>query len=308
MKPVYLHIGTHNTGTTSIQKFLAQADGILAEQGILYPETGRPDTTWSDQYGQHELYWSIVGKRGIGDETVWDEFHQEKNEHSGQSVVISTEGFWACTAEQIRRIISHLAPHPIHIVVYLRPPMQFLQSSYTQRVELSTYMGSFRQYVGEVAHHCNYLEMISRWEQFDAVASVDIRLFDKVKTDPGLEASFADAVGIDFEEVRSFAGHRANASPPDDLVQIARWINVLAALGDGSETWQALADRARSNLLDSRWPGTWLASIAQPFVRESLITDRSIDALRGNLGDTHERFLRKYVCSKDRAYLPLGSC
>jgi len=304
-KSVYLHIGTHKTGSTSIQRFLARADEVLAEQGILYPEAGRPDTNWSTQYGQHELYWSIVGKRGIGDEQVWDNLRREMEEHPDQRVVISAEGFEECTSDEIGRIVNHLESHPIRIIVYLRPPLQFLRSAYAQRVKSGTCSGPFVRFVREMTSRCNYLDLVSRWEQFDAITSVDIRLFDKVKSSPGLEASFADAVGIDFEEVQTFVRPPANASPPDDLIQIARWINTLEAFGGEGKMRKILANRARSNLFDCQWPGTWIAGVARPFVRESLVTDRAVDVLREELRETHERFLKKYVCSEDRKYLPL---
>lgn len=305
MKPVYLHIGTHKTGSTSIQRFLARADGVLADQGILYPETGRPATNWSTQYGQHELYWSIVGKRGIENEQVWVNLCREMEESPCRRVVISAEGFEECTSDEIRRIVAHLEPHPIRIVVYLRPPLQFLRSAYAQRVKKGKNSGPFVRFVREMISRCNYLDLVSRWEQFDAITSVDVRLFDKVKSTPGLEASFADAVGIDFEEVQAFVGSPANASPPDDLIQVARWINTLEAAGGGGKMWKILWNRARSNLFDCQWPGTWIAGVARPFVRESLVTDRAVDVLREELRETHERFLRKYVCPEDRKYLSL---
>ena len=156
MKAVYLHIGTHKTGSTSIQRFPARADDALAQQGILYPEAGRPDTDWSDQYGQHELYWSIVGKRGIDDEQVWNELRREIDEYGGRRVVVSAEGFEGCAPEDIRRVVSHLAPHPIHVVVYLWPPAHFLRSAYKQRVKMGTYSDSFVRFVKEMIPRCNY--------------------------------------------------------------------------------------------------------------------------------------------------------
>jgi hypothetical protein len=305
VKTVCFHIGTHKTGSTSIQRFLARADDALAQQGILYPEAGRPDTDWSDQYGQHELYWSIVGKRGIDDEQVWNELRREIDEYGGRRVVVSAEGFEGCAPEDIRRIVSHLAPHPIHVVVYLRPPVHFLRSAYKQRVKMGTYSDSFVRFVKEMIPRCNYLDLVSRWEQFDGVESVDIRLFEKVKHDPGLESSFADAVGIDFEAVQSFVGSPANTSPPDDLVRVARWINAVGTLGDESETWRTLTNRARNNVLDQRWPGTWLARAARPFLRDSFVTDRATDAVRKELEEVHERFLRTYVDCGDWIYLSL---
>ena len=65
MKTVYLHIGTHRTGSTSIQRFLANVEEALAKRGVIYPKTGRPDTDWSNRYGHHLLHWSLVGKHGV---------------------------------------------------------------------------------------------------------------------------------------------------------------------------------------------------------------------------------------------------
>lgn len=305
MKTIYLHIGTHRTGTTSIQRFLARAEDALAEQGILYPEAGRPDTDWSDQYGQHRLWWSIEEKRGVEDRQVWGELRREIDDHSGRCIVISAEGFGKCTSEEVQEVISHLVPYPLRVIVYLRPPLDFLRSAYKQRVKMGTYRGSFLQFVREMIPRCNYLDLVSRWEQFDRVESVDIRLFDKVKSNPGLEASFADAMGIDFEGVRSFFGAPTNTSPPDHLVRVARRINAVSTLGDQSKAWRTLAHRARRNVLHQRWPGRWLSRLLEPFLHDSLGTNRAVDVVREEIEDVHERFLDEYVDPDDRVYLTL---
>lgn len=305
MKTIFLHIGTHKTGSTSIQRFLARADEELARQGILYPKTGRPDTDWSNKYGHHDLAWSVSGNRSIDGEQVWGDLRREIGEARGRRVVVSTEEFEGCTSEEIRRIVAHLDSLSIRVIVYLRSPMHYLRSQYKQVVKDGTYSDSFVQFVKELVPRCNYLALISRWEQFDEIESVDVRLFGKAKNNPGLEPSFAEAVGIDFEEVRSFAGSPVNTSPPDHLVRLVRWINAAAVLGEKSETWQALMRRARGNTLSQRWPGKWLAKATRPFLRGSLVTDRAVEMLREELQDAHECFLREYVDPEDRTYLSL---
>ena len=54
MKTVYLHIGLHKTGTTSIQNFLFRHRGLPAETGIdiLKPCLG-------PRHGHHNVAWSI---------------------------------------------------------------------------------------------------------------------------------------------------------------------------------------------------------------------------------------------------------
>jgi hypothetical protein len=219
--------------------------------------------------------------------------------------VISAEGLGKCTSEEIREIISYLNPYPLQVIVYLRPPVDFLRSAYTQRVKMGTYSDSFVQFGREMASRCNYHDLISRWEQFDAVTAVDIRLFEKAKNDPGLEASFANAVDIDFGAVRSFVGSPVNTSPPDHLVRVARWINAVSTLGVQSKTWRTLAHRARRNVLHQRWPGRWFSRLLEPFLCNSLVTNRAINIVRKEIENVHERFLEEYVDPNDRAYLTL---
>ena len=305
MKTIFLHIGTHKTGSTAIQRFLARAGEALSQQGVLYPRAGCPNTDWSDQYGQHKLHWSLVGKRGISDDHVWHDLQREIEACSAERILLSIEGFDHIRTQKIERVLEYLRPHPVRVLVYLRPPVQFLRSVYKQRVKGGKYGGSFVRFVKEMTPRCNYLDLVSRWKQFDEVESVDIRLFDKVKNDPGLEQSFANAVGIDFEKVQEFTGPPVNLSPSDDRVQIARWINAAAGFGKKWKAWQALTSRARDNVLGPRWPGTWLATVMQPFLRSSLVTSQAVEVLREELEDAHRHFLNKYVDPDDRHYLSL---
>lgn len=62
MNEIILHIGTHKTGTTTLQRFCASASDALAERGILYPRSARP--RYGPTAGHHLIPWSIRGKRG----------------------------------------------------------------------------------------------------------------------------------------------------------------------------------------------------------------------------------------------------
>lgn len=305
MKTIYLHIGTHKTGSTSIQRFLAQAANALAEEGVIYPETGRPDTDWSNQYGQHQLAWSLVGKKGVTEELIWDELAREINHCPASKILISAEGFGRCTSDQIQRLISHFDPYPIQVLVYLRPPLSFLESAYAQRVKMGTYSDQFVRFVDEMTPRCDYADLVARWDQFDQVLSVDIRLFDKVKNEPGLEASIVEAVGVDFERVRSWVGVPANRSPSSDVIRVVRWINAVAAIHPDSDTWRTLTHRVRSNVLDQRWFGRRLTAAVRPFLRDHYVTEEAKNRLRKALGETHQRFLESYIPRRDWSYLPL---
>src|SRR5215203_3005331 len=54
----FLHIGTHKTGSTSLQVLLYAHPTVLQAHGCLYPKTGRsPDSP----AGHHDIAWEISG-------------------------------------------------------------------------------------------------------------------------------------------------------------------------------------------------------------------------------------------------------
>ena len=311
MKAVYLHIGTHRTGSTSLQRFLANGQDALARQGIIYPKTGRPDTDASNRYGHHVLHWSLVGKYANQNDQAWVDLRDEIDRRTGSRIVLSAEGFEGeglgqgrVGKRQIQQITEYLSPYPLHVVVYLRPPLRFLASAYKKRVAMGTSYRRFADFVRKMIPRCDYGALVARWEQVEGVRSVDIRLFDKVKRNPGLEADFADAIGASFQELRSFVGDPANTSPPNDCVQVARWINLIGRAGSGS-TWRTLVHRARRNVLGRRTPGKYLVGLGAPFVREHIVTEEAASVLRRSLGENHRQFLEEYVPEEDWGHLRL---
>ncbi|QXD16183.1 hypothetical protein GQ464_004310 [Rhodocaloribacter litoris] len=83
MKKVFVHAGTHKTGSTSLQVFLAKTQVLLAEQGVLYPRSGRPDRKGVVSAGHHELAWSLLGKHGVKTDEAWHQLANELEAWSG---------------------------------------------------------------------------------------------------------------------------------------------------------------------------------------------------------------------------------
>lgn len=308
MKTIYLHIGAHRTGSTSIQRFLAKAEDALAKQGIIYPETGRPDTDWSNQYGHHVLHWSLVGKHGIDGDQVWSDLQKEIECREGDRVVLSAEGFeWEgeISKNQIQQQVdAYLNPYPLHIIVYLRPPLSFLRSVYRKRVAMGTWSGSFTSLVETMVPRCDYEALVSRWERVNGVRSVNIRLFKKTKHRPGLETDFMNAIGASFEGLKRFVDSPINTSPSEEIVQVVRWINKLEHVSLGS-VGRTFVHRARQNILGQRLPGKYVVAIMAPFVNQTIATEEAAAVLREALGERHRYFLKKRIQPEDRKYLEL---
>lgn len=90
-KQILIHIGTHKTGTTSIQHFLAAHRALLMQCGaIYYPHSG----TLGPTTGHHNIAWQFVGearfKQKHGDIA---DLLRELNENDFRLAILSSEDF-----------------------------------------------------------------------------------------------------------------------------------------------------------------------------------------------------------------------
>ena len=114
-KRVLLHVGTHKTGSTSIQWGLTHARDMLANAGICYPLAGSPEQ-W--RFGQHDLAWSqirrathlpgnITGGRTFdegGRAALWQTLREEIDASNAHTIVLSSEEFDVLNAEEIASV------------------------------------------------------------------------------------------------------------------------------------------------------------------------------------------------------------
>jgi hypothetical protein len=301
---IIIHAGTHKTGSTSLQVFLRKAEKQLEEQGILVPGSGRPSGFGHNvSCGHHVLAWSLRGKWGVTTDESWHALCQEINVWKGDRVVLSAEDFQNLTTEHIARIREYLDGYDLHMVAYVRNPLGYMISSYKQRVKMGTYAGTIRKYAREFAERLDYGVLINRWVKVLGSERVHVRIFDKVRKEPGLEVDFCRVIGADIEPLRAFVDKPANVSPSDKDVAIMRRIN-------RQTWWTGEAQRRRG------WPARLRAAVRRPGVKgalvrvafgvgvpDTLVTHAEIDYLRDAIRERHEVFLERYVAPEDRDLL-----
>jgi hypothetical protein len=131
-KVAVLHIGTHKTGTKSLQSMLADNPTWFAEQGLYYPATGRLAGG-----GHHNLAWELVGDprfdADIG--SITDLARELENRHP-VSVFVSSEDFESLygRTEALAGLRSALEDqgYTVAVVVVLRDPVEYLPSLYVE--------------------------------------------------------------------------------------------------------------------------------------------------------------------------------
>ncbi|MFT4768118.1 MAG: hypothetical protein ACI8RN_001251 [Glaciecola sp.] len=165
MRKLLLHIGRHKTGTTSIQSFLQQnrAD-LLARYCYFIPQSGRI----KDGHAAlaHPLQpRNADARKDIEDPRLIQTFVELKEElvpqNLNSTVVISSEGFQNCKPGLVREAFSD---YDVRVVVYLRNQLDYLASSYAQRVQATSYTGTLQDFYDDVyLKGSNYARFLQGW-------------------------------------------------------------------------------------------------------------------------------------------------
>ena len=195
-KRLYLHIGTHKTGTTSIQFFCYDNREKLEKLGYLYPKTG---CKWK---GHHELAWAAgvnnPNKRNdISDAELWEMLAQEIILSTAENIIISSEDFeWVWNTKQLKYYLSEF---DVKIIIYLRRQDNYIQSFYSTHIK--DYRPRISKEIEEYAHTLklntlNYYDYLKNWEKSFGSENIIVRVFEKQQLPNGLLADFLNTVGI----------------------------------------------------------------------------------------------------------------
>lgn len=199
MKRLFLHIGRHKCGTTSIQKTLYQNRAKLLESGFYYPETGI-------RVAAHHVIAEVLGEKnlslGEGDRAnLSQELKDEIQATNCRNIIISSEGLQSCNPSVVHRFFQEFEDIEVVPVCYLREQAAYLRSSYLQKVHATNYTGSIEQFY-QAGFATDYRIFLEKWK---AVFKTDfhIRLFDRASLiDGDAVTDFLIAIlGLTREEI-----------------------------------------------------------------------------------------------------------
>jgi len=134
-KTLYIHIGTHKTGTSAIQNVLSSHHKELLKYGIYYPVSGReklPTQSKNMRNGHHNIQAEI---RGIQKIDALKQLRKELKQSQYPIAIISAEGLSKAEPDQIRLFANYLDNFDVKVIVYLRRQDQYLQSHWAQYVK-----------------------------------------------------------------------------------------------------------------------------------------------------------------------------
>lgn len=210
-----LHIGTENTGTTTIQRFLAANRLTLAREGVLYPVAGgREGSQWGYAACAAEAPWTSDFRVHLG---IHDPegaaayradlqvaMEREFAAHPAcHTLLISSEHFHSrlTTMEAIGRLKAFLEPHvrEFAIVLYLRRQDRMAVSRFSTAIKVGhiakqpfAYRGT-----GELPYFYDLERVHRNWEAVFGQSALRVRVFQKDRFVAGdLLADFSAVCGL----------------------------------------------------------------------------------------------------------------
>lgn len=235
-KKIYVHIGWHKTGSTSIQDLLLKNRKTLREDHkVYYPHEGMLSgahhlIAWAFQNKKNSPWGAVEIPEG-GPEQFIRNIRVSADNNRCERVIVSTEEFCTFNKTEIQALHAALlkSNFDAEIVAYIRRQDQLIESSYNMEVKWwgSRITKDFPSYVREKNPYFNYAQMIDEWASFFGVGNVNIRVFDPEKmVDGDVRIDFCDSLKIDWHMLE-VTKERVNDSLASWTIEFLRVINNL---------------------------------------------------------------------------------
>lgn len=191
MKTIYLHIGFHKTGSTTLQTFLYQHEKSLLDQGLYIPLACRQRRS---SIIHSNLSWDLLGSNSFDASlgTAEDLRHEVQN-CNAEKILITDEGLSRIRTPQT--LLNLFPGMACHVIAYTRDPHSAAASFYSETLKFgsskpfSLWLQSGNR---EFADHNRLLE---RWRRSDANLSSTGLDEPDVKSG-GLVSHFCKQVGV----------------------------------------------------------------------------------------------------------------
>jgi len=217
MKKIFIHIGTHKTGTSAIQDFLVLNRKALSKQGVLYPQKTRRDY-FEIREGQ-----TIVPVEKFKHYEKLVRLVRNKDKH----VILSNEDFCLMLDPFLVKEAIGSGVETV-IICYLRRQDNFVQSYYNQKVKHSGHYKDIMVYQPPAT--LDYYELLGRWAGVFGKENIIVRPYEKQQfIDQDLIVDFLTLVGLEWSGTFKRLKKNANPRLPAESIEYMRCINCLVS-------------------------------------------------------------------------------
>lgn len=223
MEVLYIHIGTHKTGTTNLQTFFRDNRALLRKNGIVYPKSGR-----ARMGAHHHLVSSIripihpvfKPRRPFIEyiKRLWNEVPEDSN------CLISSEIFNETINFSQLELFKTIAKR-VKIIVYLRRQDTFLESAYSFFLRGGGKM-SFEYYRKHLS--LDYFDLCNKYGDVFGRENIIVRPYEKQQFHgDNIFTDFLNVLGLELTDDYRIPQKNLNPSLSRDAFEYSYCINRL---------------------------------------------------------------------------------
>ena len=263
MKKVWLHIGIHKTGTTTLQKFFVENKAVLLQKGLCYPTEGSYFYKQGENHSllahalKNEYPEMLPDNLAFSLEGCVNDLRADIQKSTAPEILISSEHFSLhSTMEEVARLKSVFDPiaSEIHVILYLRRQDHRIESGYSQMVKRGYRVGSFESFIQWMAsapdQSLDYEKKVELFAKVFGGKNLTVRIFEKSQMHPqGLIQDFMNILGMsNLEEFKQVQDE--NISPSTQAIEILRHVNSLYPNVKSRKVFAQLLKNLPANLVD----------------------------------------------------------
>jgi hypothetical protein len=279
-----LHIGTHKTGSTALQRHLHVNHVLLGKFGIHY---AAPNSALMSN--------AVADALAAGRVEVVREFFDRQvemaNRTGARAVLVSAENFYGMTfvsalrrkrlcsdaIEQERALVrqlDHLIPSSIidrEIVCYVRRPDHFAESWYNQHIKGSSlFDGSFAEFLRIIQPTLSYNSMLRLWADTFGRDKCLVRIYEECSGDICTDF-LRNVLEVDEKKCVRESNH-ANERLSRELVEFKRTKNTSMTHSDKANEYRVFSILEK-RLAQPRWEARQYQDFLTPQERADLLND-----------------------------------
>lgn len=223
---LYIHIGTHKTGSSAIQTVLSNNQSALAHQG------------WINLLPNHQLFSQIMNLKGPPNPTLQQSLQNyflsissSSQQNNDTNYILSYEGFsgdlhksYYNTEQVAQTLYESTQSFKVKIIIYLRRQDDFIESVYTQMIhEGASY--SFQEFLTTLPDNAfDWLRFIKIFSNRFGDENIIVRTYDKTRLPvaDSLLTDFFSCLNIQYTSLPNRNSSTSNCGLSRDALEIAR--------------------------------------------------------------------------------------
>lgn len=248
MPRLLLHIGTHKTGTTSIQRFCSANRSALRKLGLWYPSASIGE--FPNHYAHHRIAHAIAGRDPDFDASHAAQFFErvQQKTRDDETILISAEPMYRHMitapgdvatpgsptrdernaryrryAQAVRDSIGGL--DDVTVMIMLRRQDVFAESLYAEQIMSTGYNRPIETFAAERDLLLDYRDRLDVWaDVFGGDDAISVRIFDPANMGVPIERYFVEWTGVEWDDSLE-VGPRQNVSLSRTFVEFKRMLN-----------------------------------------------------------------------------------